>query len=261
VGSKERGSITLEAAIAFPFFIAFVVFLIALIQLTMAQMAWQTAISEATKEVATYSYLYEAGENIWESLDFFDEEVSNGGESDIGSCSEEEGGASGIGDLAEGDFQSSGGGEEGECELEAIEQDMNMFETVLEDNEFEEEEEDNVFVKFIVLMFFRLGMNRYVEDGVIDTDEITAVQLKLEDNFLTIKIEAESQLLMPFFNLDYPLRIKSKERVLADLDEDMEFEIDTFENKEVELIDSLFSGDFDADAIGELIDNAFEPID
>lgn len=53
---NENGSITLEAAMMLPLFLAFVLVLIAIIRLTVVQMILQNATSEMTKQVATHIY-------------------------------------------------------------------------------------------------------------------------------------------------------------------------------------------------------------
>lgn len=53
---NERGSITLEAAIAFPVFLLFIVFMIGFIRLAYIQMSLDLAVGDATKEIATHYY-------------------------------------------------------------------------------------------------------------------------------------------------------------------------------------------------------------
>ncbi|MEQ7052201.1 TadE/TadG family type IV pilus assembly protein [Paenibacillus alvei] len=53
---NENGSITLEAAMVLPLFLAFVILLIAIIRLTITQMALQNATTEMTKQAATHIY-------------------------------------------------------------------------------------------------------------------------------------------------------------------------------------------------------------
>ncbi|RED63017.1 TadE/TadG family type IV pilus assembly protein [Cohnella lupini] len=53
---NEKGSITLEAAMVLPLFLAFVLCLITVIRMTILQMALQNATSEMTKLVATHIY-------------------------------------------------------------------------------------------------------------------------------------------------------------------------------------------------------------
>lgn len=53
---RERGSIVLEAALVMPFFIAFMLLLIVFIRLSLAEMALQSAVSEATKVMAANMY-------------------------------------------------------------------------------------------------------------------------------------------------------------------------------------------------------------
>jgi len=54
--TNEKGSITLEAALVLPLFLAFVLCLITIIRLTIVQMSLQNATSEMTKQVATHVY-------------------------------------------------------------------------------------------------------------------------------------------------------------------------------------------------------------
>ncbi|MCD1262041.1 pilus assembly protein [Paenibacillus athensensis] len=51
--TNENGSITLEAALVLPLFLAFVLCLMTIIKLTIVQMSLQNATSEMTKQVAT----------------------------------------------------------------------------------------------------------------------------------------------------------------------------------------------------------------
>ncbi|MDF2719729.1 MAG: tadE [Paenibacillus sp.] len=52
----ERGSVSLEATLALPFFLAFVLALICLVKLTVADMALQNAVSETVKQMAANAY-------------------------------------------------------------------------------------------------------------------------------------------------------------------------------------------------------------
>jgi hypothetical protein len=63
----SKGSITLEAALILPFFIAFVILLICMIKLSSMQIALQTAVSETTKLVATSIYPVSKGYNAIQS--------------------------------------------------------------------------------------------------------------------------------------------------------------------------------------------------
>jgi len=53
---NEQGSITLEAAIIFPFFLFFMLFLITIIQLARVDIALGNAVSESTKQISTHMY-------------------------------------------------------------------------------------------------------------------------------------------------------------------------------------------------------------
>ncbi|MBP1995245.1 TadE/TadG family type IV pilus assembly protein [Paenibacillus eucommiae] len=53
---REEGGIALEAALLLPLFLAFVVSLIMFIQISMAEMALQSAVSETTKSISTQIY-------------------------------------------------------------------------------------------------------------------------------------------------------------------------------------------------------------
>lgn len=66
---ENKGSITLEATIVFPFFLAFMLVLINFIKVTTVYVSMDHAVSETTKQIATqvYPLKYLAGEN---SLDF-----------------------------------------------------------------------------------------------------------------------------------------------------------------------------------------------
>lgn len=52
--SDDRGSMTLEAALILPFFMAFVFALTAMIQLSVAELALQSAVSETAKQIAAH---------------------------------------------------------------------------------------------------------------------------------------------------------------------------------------------------------------
>jgi hypothetical protein len=68
---EEEGSIVLEAALILPIFLAFMLLLISFIQISMAQMALQTAVSESTKVLAANMYpvelLYKQGQAQWQN--------------------------------------------------------------------------------------------------------------------------------------------------------------------------------------------------
>jgi hypothetical protein len=53
---NEQGGIVLEAALVLPLFMAFVLSLILFIQISLAEMALQSAVSESTKSIATQLY-------------------------------------------------------------------------------------------------------------------------------------------------------------------------------------------------------------
>lgn len=52
----ERGSVSLEATLALPFFLAFVLALLCLVKLTVSDMALQHAVSETVKQMAASAY-------------------------------------------------------------------------------------------------------------------------------------------------------------------------------------------------------------
>lgn len=53
----ERGSITLEATIVFPFFVVFIITLAVIMKLVVAQMALQSTVSETAEQIATHYYI------------------------------------------------------------------------------------------------------------------------------------------------------------------------------------------------------------
>jgi hypothetical protein len=65
--AKTSGSIVVEASLILPVFLSFVLVLNSFIQITIAQIALQTAVSETTKQIATHMYpvklLYSAAES------------------------------------------------------------------------------------------------------------------------------------------------------------------------------------------------------
>jgi len=118
----------------------------------------------------------------------------------------------------------------------------NILETITGQSSGGGQKEHNIIVKIVVLEIFRIAMNRYVEEGVIDVDEIKGVYLKLSDNYITIELKTEKQLLIPFFDMESLIHVKTKERAWGDMG-DLEFEIDIIDEAGVELIQSLFHGD------------------
>lgn len=54
--NKEQGSMVLEAALVFPFFIFFVIFLIYMIQMTLISTALQSTVSDTVKMVSSHMY-------------------------------------------------------------------------------------------------------------------------------------------------------------------------------------------------------------
>jgi hypothetical protein len=67
---KEEGGIVLEAAIVLPLFLAFILFLVGFIQLSLAEMALQSAVSDTTKVIAANMYpldlLVQEAKGKWE---------------------------------------------------------------------------------------------------------------------------------------------------------------------------------------------------
>ncbi|OXM88249.1 hypothetical protein CF651_01880 [Paenibacillus rigui] len=67
---SDEGSIVLEAALVLPLFLSFIFMLIAFVQVSIAEMALQSAVSETTKVVATHMYpvdlLYQQAKGKWE---------------------------------------------------------------------------------------------------------------------------------------------------------------------------------------------------
>ncbi|MCG7409155.1 hypothetical protein MH117_17195 [Paenibacillus sp. ACRRX] len=55
----EEGSLTLEAALILPWFLAFVLALIALIQLSIVDMSLRSTVSQSSKQLAVYMYAVE----------------------------------------------------------------------------------------------------------------------------------------------------------------------------------------------------------
>lgn len=53
---SQRGSITVEAALVFPFFIALILLLVNIINVAVVQIAMDHAVSETTKKIAAYSF-------------------------------------------------------------------------------------------------------------------------------------------------------------------------------------------------------------
>lgn len=68
---EQGGSITLEAALVLPFFLAFLLLLIAFIRVSLAEMALQSAVSESAKVIAANMYpvelLYRQGQTQWQN--------------------------------------------------------------------------------------------------------------------------------------------------------------------------------------------------
>ncbi|MFE5317376.1 TadE/TadG family type IV pilus assembly protein [Paenibacillus sp. NPDC056579] len=66
---QEDGGIVLEAALVLPLFLSFIVMLIAFIQVSLAEMALQSAVSDTTKVVAANMYpvdlLYQQAKSQW----------------------------------------------------------------------------------------------------------------------------------------------------------------------------------------------------
>jgi hypothetical protein len=67
---KEEGGIVLEAALVLPLFLSFVLLLVGFIQVSLAEMALQSAVSDTTKVIAANMYpldlLYQEARSKWE---------------------------------------------------------------------------------------------------------------------------------------------------------------------------------------------------
>jgi hypothetical protein len=67
---REDGGIVLEASLVLPLFLSFILLLIAFIQVSLAEMALQSAVSDTTKVVATNMYsidlLYQEARSKWD---------------------------------------------------------------------------------------------------------------------------------------------------------------------------------------------------
>ncbi|AEI41511.1 hypothetical protein PM3016_3193 [Paenibacillus mucilaginosus 3016] len=67
----EKGSMVLEAALTLPFFLAFVMLLVGFIRISLAEMALQSAVSEAAKVMAANMYpmrtAYLQGQAAWQN--------------------------------------------------------------------------------------------------------------------------------------------------------------------------------------------------
>jgi hypothetical protein len=66
---KEEGGIVLEASLVLPLFMSFILMLIAFIQVSLAEMALQSAVSETTKVIAANMYpvdlMYQEARSSW----------------------------------------------------------------------------------------------------------------------------------------------------------------------------------------------------
>ncbi|WP_240418700.1 pilus assembly protein [Paenibacillus periandrae] len=66
---REEGGIVLEASLVLPLFLSFILLLIAFIQVSLAEMALQSAVSDTTKVVATNMYpidlIYQEAKSKW----------------------------------------------------------------------------------------------------------------------------------------------------------------------------------------------------
>ncbi|MEK3723493.1 pilus assembly protein [Paenibacillus sp. FSL H8-0034] len=67
---REEGGIVLEASLVLPLFLSFILLLIAFIQVSLAEMALQSAVSDTTKVVATNMYsidlIYQEAKSKWD---------------------------------------------------------------------------------------------------------------------------------------------------------------------------------------------------
>ncbi|NHN30710.1 TadE/TadG family type IV pilus assembly protein [Paenibacillus agricola] len=67
---REEGSIVLEAAIVLPLFLSFILLLVGFIQVSLAEMALQSAVSDTTKVIAANMYpldlVYQEAKSRWE---------------------------------------------------------------------------------------------------------------------------------------------------------------------------------------------------
>ncbi|WP_188453576.1 TadE/TadG family type IV pilus assembly protein [Virgibacillus oceani] len=106
---KENGSITLEAAMIIPLFLALILLLTSFVKITIAEMALKESVSETAQTVAHYSYLTLTAVNaIDQATDGFIDSLGEGAASRAGNSEIAKVLMSKFADKAKGAIPSSG---------------------------------------------------------------------------------------------------------------------------------------------------------
>ncbi|MDF2721347.1 MAG: hypothetical protein K0Q59_1022 [Paenibacillus sp.] len=203
--SDESGSMTLEAVVALPFFLAFVLALICVIKLTVADIALHNAVSATVKQVAANGYPIEVMAN--EAKDAF---VN----SDFGqTILEWVGHVQAVRDKIEQ-------GEQWVDDYRAFIPDW-LFETIDLERRKREQAEQQVAdsLNSLVNAAFKQAVLHYADTHVLNRDSLTIVEVELpsftsrDQPFIGITAEYTVRLPIPFLDKRVTLRKRGYERL------------------------------------------------
>lgn len=209
----ERGSVSLEATVALPFFLAFVLALVCLIKLTVADMALQNAVTETVKQMAANAYPVEL---------LADEAMRAYSQSQVGITIDEW-----LGKIGSARDKL----EQGEQWVEDYKAFVPDFMVRLVDWEKQIREQTGQMaqdqadrfveerISPVVRSAFKEAVLRYADENVLKEDRLTVTEVVLpsfsdpDKRFIGITAQYTVKLPIPFLNKTVTLRKKAYERI------------------------------------------------
>lgn len=186
-GSADKASITLEAAIVMPFFVAFLLVMIAMVKVAMLQMALQGAVNETVKQLATHAYpayviqadlVDAAGETEWGKA--FLESVDSAGQvwSDV---------------------------KEAESLVQSVGINLNITGPI--------EQAIKQFIDSLACAAAEPVVEAYADTKILDPANLTVSRVMFNNEFLGIEAQYHYKMVVPFFKPDLILRAQAAEKL------------------------------------------------
>lgn len=185
--NDHRGSITLEAALVMPFFVAFILVMIALVKVAMLQMALQGAVNETVKQLATHAYpAYVMQADLIDKI----------GATDSGKAFLENVDSAGQ---AWNDLKGF------ESNLQDWGVNLNITGPV--------EETIKQFVQAISCAAAEVVVETYAGSSVLNPDNLTVSRVAFNNELLGIEAQYQYKMVVPFFKPDIVLRAQATEKL------------------------------------------------
>lgn len=209
----ERGSISLEATLALPFFLAFVLALVCVIKLTVADLALHNAVTETVKQMAANAYPVEL---------LAEEAVQAYSQSQVGST------VSDWLDRITSARSKLVQGEQWVEDYKAFIPDQLVHIVELERQKREQAEQlaidqyeqfVNDYINPLIRAVFKEAVMHYADEDVLTEDKLAVIDVVLpsllngDNKFIGITAEYTVKLPIPFISKTVTLRKKAYERI------------------------------------------------